>query len=160
MICAGTMIWSIDQDNTAGDSMNDLLGIGIANSVTESEAQAYKNQMNDASLQKEIAASCYWSLCGQDCKSGYFGVTESHGQVANNIQQNSVCENGDFQTLCCAPGITMGTCKWEGFRGVGLPCTPICNSTTDIIVAQNNNSYQTNQDDQLSDLTCIGMYQS
>lgn len=155
----GTMIWSLDQDNTDGDSMSDLLGVGLANGVTEAEAQAYKKQMDDAALQQDIAASCYWTLCGQTCDHGYFDVTEANGQVAN-IQQNSVCSNGELQTLCCAPGTTMGTCQWEGFRGVGLPCTPVCSDTSAVVVAQNSNSYQTNGDDQTADLTCTGGYQA
>ncbi|KFY20605.1 hypothetical protein V491_03570, partial [Pseudogymnoascus sp. VKM F-3775] len=56
--------WSIDQDNTAGDSMNDLMGIGTANGVSEAAAASFKEQMANATLQNAIASSCYWSLCG------------------------------------------------------------------------------------------------
>ena len=83
------MIWSIDQDNTNGDSMSDLLGVGTASGATEAEAQSYKDQLNNATLQKGIAASCYWSLCGDTCQSGYFDVTEAKGQVSG-VQQKSV----------------------------------------------------------------------
>ncbi|KAL7621624.1 hypothetical protein AAE478_008950 [Parahypoxylon ruwenzoriense] len=155
----GTMIWALDQDNTNGDSMSDLLGVGEANGVTDEESKAYKKQMSNAALQKDIAASCYWSLCGKTCEKGYFDTTEAKGQVAN-VQQNSVCSNGEVQTLCCAPGTTMGSCRWDGFRGVGLPCTPVCNDTDAIIVAQNTNSYQENEGGQLADLTCTGGYQA
>ncbi|KAI2629291.1 putative class V chitinase [Hypomontagnella submonticulosa] len=155
----GTMIWALDQDNTDGDSMSDMLGVGTANGVTDEEAKAYKEQMNNAVLQKEIASSCYWTLCGKPCEHGYFDTTEAKGQIAN-VQQNSVCTNGEVQTLCCAPGTTMGTCSWEGFRGVGLPCTPVCNDTEAIIVAQNSNSYQGNEGGQLADLTCTGGFQA
>jgi chitinase len=155
----GTMIWALDMDTAEGDSMDDLLGVGQANGVSEAEAQKYKAQLGNATLQKDIAASCYWSLCGKDCKNGYFGVTEAYGQVAN-VQQNSVCSNSELQTLCCAPGASMGTCQWEGFRGVGLPCAPVCSDPTAVIVAQNTNSYQENADGQLADLTCTGGYQA
>lgn len=155
----GTMIWALDQDNSNGDSMSDLLGIGEANGVTEEEAKAYKSQMSNAALQNDIAASCYWTFCGKPCEHGYFDTTEATGQVAS-VQQNSVCSNSEVQTLCCAPGTTIGTCQWDGFRGIGLPCTPVCNDTDAIVVAQNSNSYQENEGGQLADLTCTGGYQA
>ena len=108
----------MDQDNTAGDSMNDLLGIGTANGVSAAAAESYIEQLANATLQQAIASSCYWSLYGDQCTTGYFDVTEAHGQVAG-IQENSVCTGDEVQTLYCAPGTTMGTCQWEGFRGVG-----------------------------------------
>ena len=100
--------WSIDQDNTAGDSMNDLMGIGTANGVSEVAATSFKEQMANATLQNAIASSCYWSLCGGECTTGYFDVTGARGQIVG-FQQNSVCSPGEVQTLCCAPGTTMGT---------------------------------------------------
>lgn len=153
------MIWSIDQDNEDGNSMNDLLGIGAANGVTEAQAQAYKEQLDNATIQNDIASSCYWSLCGDICSNGYFDVTEAKGQVAS-IQQNSVCSDDEYQTLCCAPGTTTGQCAWEGFRGVGLPCTPVCNSTDAVIVAQNSNTYYEDENGQTADHTCTGGYQA
>ncbi|ROW14913.1 hypothetical protein VPNG_03305 [Cytospora leucostoma] len=155
----GKMIWAIDLDNTDGDSMDDLLGIGEANGVTEAEAQEYKDQLNNATLQNDIASSCYWSFCGDTCDNGYFDVTEAKGQVAN-VQQNSVCSDDTWQTLCCASGTTLGTCQWEGFRGVGLPCTPVCNSTDAVIVAQNSNAYYEDDNGQTVDHTCTGGYQA
>ncbi|KFY85211.1 hypothetical protein V498_07750 [Pseudogymnoascus sp. VKM F-4517 (FW-2822)] len=155
----GTMIWSIDQDNTAGDSMNDLMGIGTANGVSEAAAASFKEQMANATLQNAIASSCYWSLCGGTCTTGYFDVTEARGQVAG-LQQNSVCAPGEFQTLCCAPGTTMGTCQWEGFRGVGMPCSPACSDSKATIVARNSNSYEMNDGGQIQDLTCTGGFQA
>jgi chitinase len=152
---AGTMVWAVDQDDTNGDSMNNLLGIGTANGVSPDQAQSFKDQLNNATLQQEIAASCYWSFCGDQCQSGYFGVTEAKGQVAG-VQRNSVCSGDDVQTLCCAPGTTLGTCQWEGWRGVGLPCAPVCNDTSADIIARNTNSYTQSSNDQLNDRTCTG----
>ncbi|KAF4634253.1 hypothetical protein G7Y89_g3858 [Cudoniella acicularis] len=156
---AGIMIWSIDQDNTDGDSMNDLLGVGIANGATEAQAQDYKNQLNNASFKKAIGDSCYWSLCGERCQGGYFDVAEVRGQVAG-VLKNSICAAGNFQTLCCAPGTTLGSCKWEGWRGVGMPCTPVCSDLAAAIVAQNSNSYGLSPEGLLNDLTCTGGYQA
>ncbi|KAK1699992.1 hypothetical protein BDP55DRAFT_213442 [Colletotrichum godetiae] len=155
----GIMIWALDQDNKAGDSMSDLLGIGPANGISTEAAQSYKEQLANATLQQAIASSCYWSLCGEGCHTGYFGTTEARGQVAG-VQKNSICALGETQTLCCAPGTTMGTCKWEGFRGIGFPCSPACSDAKATIVARNSNSYQDNEGGQLADLTCTGGYQA
>jgi chitinase len=57
---AGSMIWSIDQDNTDGDNTSNQLGIGTANGVSEAEAKTLKDQLNNATLQNDIAQSCYW----------------------------------------------------------------------------------------------------
>ncbi|KAJ5901541.1 CAZyme family GH18 [Penicillium taxi] len=159
-LCLGDiMIWSIDQNNTAGDSMNDLMGIGTANGVSEAAAALYKEQMANASLQNAVASSCYWSLCGGTCTSGYFDATAARGQIAG-YQQNPVCDTDEVQTLCCAPGTSMGTCQWEGFRGVGMPCSPACSDPDATIVARSTNSYQLNDGGQLQDLTCTGGYQA
>ncbi|KAK5654286.1 hypothetical protein OQA88_7463 [Cercophora sp. LCS_1] len=155
----GIMIWAIDQDNANGDSMNDLLGIGKANGVSSGSAASYRQQLADATLQQAVASSCYWSLCGGTCTTGYFGVAEARGQVAG-IERNSVCLPGEVQTLCCAPGTTMGTCRWEGFRGVGFPCSPACSDPEATIVARNTNSVTMNEGGQLADLTCIGGFQA
>ncbi|KAJ6133731.1 class V chitinase [Penicillium sp. IBT 18751x] len=155
----GIMIWAMDMDNDDGEAMSDLMGIGKANGVTSAQAASYKKQYESAAEQNAVASSCYWSLCGESCKSSYFDVAEARGQVAN-IQQNSVCPAGEYQTLCCAPQTTMGTCKWEGFRGVGLPCTPVCEDPNAVIVAQNSNSYSMDEDGHTADVTCTGGYQA
>lgn len=140
--------------------MNDLIRISTANGVSSEAAEAYKDQLANATLQHAIASSCYWSLCGGSCTVGYFDVTEARGQVAG-AQQNSVCAPGEVQTLCCAPGTTMGSsCQWEGFRGVGFPCSPACSDPEATIVARNTNSYGTNEAGQLADLTYTGGFQA
>jgi hypothetical protein len=135
------------------------MGIGTANGVSEAAATSFKEQMANATLQSAVASSCYWSLCGGTCTTGYFDVTDARGQIAG-FQQNSVCSSGESQMLCCAPGTTMGTCKWEGFRGVGMPCSPACSDPDATIVARNTNPYQINEGGQLEDLTCTGGYQA
>lgn len=150
--------WSIDQDNT-GASMDDMLGIGDANGVPDSVKEEYREKAEEATQRKAVAESCYWSLCGGQYTDGYFDVTESRGSPSA-VQRNTICEPGEVQTLCCAPGTTMGSCRWEGFRGVGFPCSPACSDSDATLVARNTNSYHTNEDGQLMDLTCIGGYQA
>lgn len=77
------MIWSVGMDNTDGDAMSDLMGIGEANGVPAAQAANYKSQLQNATLETAIASSCYWTLCGETCYSTYFGVTEARGQVVN-----------------------------------------------------------------------------
>jgi hypothetical protein len=106
-----------------------------------------------------MADSCYWFLCGGQCTDGYFDVTESRGSPSA-VQRNTICAPGEVQALCCAPGTTIGACRWEGFRGVAFPCSPACSDSNATLVARNTNSYHTNKDGQLRDLTCIGGYQA
>ncbi|KAK8102995.1 glycoside hydrolase family 18 protein [Apiospora sp. TS-2023a] len=150
--------WSIDQDNT-GASMDDMLGIGDANAVPDAIKKGYKDMAAAATRRKAVADSCYWSLCGGQCTDGYFDVTESRGSPSA-AQRNAICAPGEVQTLCCAPGTILGQCRWEGFRGVGFPCSPACSDRNATLVARNTNSYHTNQDGQIRDLTCIGGYQA
>ncbi|KAK1147072.1 hypothetical protein N8T08_001811 [Aspergillus melleus] len=146
-------------DNHDGDAMSDVTGIGKANGVTSAQAASFKEQYEIAAEDIAVASSCYWSLCGESCKNSYFDVTETRGQAAS-VQQTSVCLAGQYQTLCCAPQTTMGKCKWEGFWGVGLPCTPVCEDPDAVVVAQNSNSYSMDEDGHIADLTCTGGYQA
>lgn len=139
--------------------MDDLLGIGEANGVPPEVVQKYKEGAAEEARRQAVASSCYWSLCGGACTTGYFDVTEARGSVSG-VQRQSVCGPGDAQTLCCAPGTSMGSCRWEGFRGVGLPCSPACSDRNATLVARNTNSYSANEDGQVSDLTCTGGYQA
>ncbi|RMJ26207.1 Chitin recognition protein [Aspergillus sp. HF37] len=52
------------------------------------------------------------------------------------------------------------SCQWEGFRGVGFPCSPACSDPEATIVARSTNSYGTNEAGQLADLTCTGGFQA
>lgn len=55
----------------------------------------------------------------------------------------------------------MGTCQWEGWRGVGLPCTPVCNETSATIVARNTNHHFSDLSMKIyEDQTCNGGYQA
>ena len=73
-----------------------------------------------------------------DCVTGYFPVTQARGQISG-ISSSTVCDEGDFQNLCCAPGTTTGTCAWEGWGGAGMACgTPACNNSDAIAVAGNS----------------------
>jgi chitinase len=101
--------------------------------------------------------ACYTSKCGQDCLSGYSGVTNMNGQPGS-LPTATDCPSGEVETLCCASGTTMGTCTWRGWRGQGLPCSGGCNSG-ETLVAQNTNHHVT-VNGKLQDQTCNGGLQS
>lgn len=146
----GKMVWAVDQDDGDGSSTNDLMGIGTGNGVDPAKAQKVKDQLDDATKKAAVASSCYWTFCSKECSAGYFPATAAVGQV-QGIQADTVCPVGTAHTLCCAPGTTMGTCKWEGWRGVGLACAPVCSDSSATIVARNTNS---------DDKDCNGGYQA
>lgn len=58
------MIWSIDQDNTDGDSMSDFLGIGAFSGSTAEETTELKALYSEAVTSTQVQTSCYWSFCG------------------------------------------------------------------------------------------------
>ncbi|AEO61191.1 glycoside hydrolase family 18 protein, partial [Thermothelomyces thermophilus ATCC 42464] len=70
-LCLGCiMIWALDQDDAKGSSKKDLLGTGPANGISEEAAESYMKQLANATLQKAVASSCYWTLCGGGCNHG------------------------------------------------------------------------------------------
>lgn len=133
----GTMIWAIDLDDSSNTSTQDLLGIGTSSGVSALVASAILDGAAQAQEMAAIQNSCYYSLCGESCSFDYFGVAQSTGQVGG-ITEATVCPSGQAQTLCCAPGTTLGTCEWDGFRGVGLGCSSTCSNPEAVIVAANS----------------------
>lgn len=146
----GKMIWAVDQDDVQGSSTNDLLGIGPANGISTDRARDIKNQINNATQTNAVASSCYWTFCGEFCKAGWFPATSANGQIAG-VQRDTECPADTTQLLCCAPGTTLGTCKWEGWRGVGLSCAPVCSDSSAVVAARNTN---------FGDRDCNGGYQA
>jgi chitinase len=146
----GKMIWAVDQDDSQSSSTNDLLGIGPANGVSEEKALEIKQQLNNATQAAAVGNSCYWSFCGSSCTPGWFETTYARGQVAGTLRDTE-CPADTEQTLCCASGTILGTCKWEGWRGVGLSCAPVCSDSSAIVVARNSN---------YGDRDCNGGYQA
>ena len=54
----------------------------------------------------------------------YYPITQAKGEFADNgvdASIGTVCKDTYVQSLCCAPGTTLGTCVWEG-NGVGMVC--------------------------------------
>jgi chitinase len=146
----GKMIWAVDQDDLQSSSTNDLLGLGPANGVSTDIANNIKDQINNLTQANAVASSCYWTFCGDSCKPGWFPATSASGQIAG-VQRDTECPATTTQTLCCAPGTTLGTCKWEGWRGVGLSCAPVCSDPLATVAARNTN---------FGDRDCNGGYQA
>lgn len=160
----GTMIWSIDQDNSDGDSMSDFLGIGATSGSTAEQAAELKALYSTAVSATQVQTSCYWSFCGKGCDDSYYPVTQAKGEVGNNAVDasvNTVCTGTDVQSLCCAPGTTLGTCGWEGWNGVGMACSVGCANDSAIAIAENTNHYINDPSTStLEDQTCNGGFQA
>jgi chitinase len=135
----GKMVWAVDQDAGDGSSTNDFLGIDTSNGVDPAKENKAKEQLASAKKNAAVASSCYRTFCTKECTAGYFPATATTGQV-QGIQADTYYPADQVHTLCCAPGITMGTCKWEGWRGVGLSYAPVCSDSSATIFAHNTNS--------------------
>ncbi|CCF32187.1 hypothetical protein CH063_00107 [Colletotrichum higginsianum] len=73
----------MDQDNAVGDSMDDLLGTGKANGISDEVVKWYKDRVaKETSRRQAVELSCYWSLCDGSCTTGYFNVAEACGSAS------------------------------------------------------------------------------
>lgn len=77
------MIWSIDQDDSENTSTDNLLGIGTSNGVSQELGREIKSGIISADEAAQVANSCYWSFCGGDCTSGFYGTTQARGVVGS-----------------------------------------------------------------------------
>lgn len=92
-------------------------------------------------LAKMCASKLLFTLDTANNFQSYYPVTQAKGQVANNGKDASVdtiCKGTEVQSLCCAPGTTLGTCGWEGYNGVGMPCSASCANDSAIAIAENS----------------------
>ncbi|KAF8816939.1 hypothetical protein BYT27DRAFT_6953579 [Phlegmacium glaucopus] len=105
-IClGGTMIWSVDQDDSSYSALSGLYpDININNpSVIESGNQ------------------CQVTGCGQQCPSGYDSLT-TLTQIPNTLGS---CPTSNPARLCCPKGNEPQNCSWRG--GGGTSCNAQCN---------------------------------
>ncbi|KAH0437120.1 glycosyl hydrolase family 18 [Colletotrichum camelliae] len=136
----GMMIWAldqIDQDSTIGGSM-----------TPEEMEEA------EAIYQDEAAKGvCYTTMCDDKCRTGDHEAAQMRGQPGL-LSTMSCCPKDQVRRLCCSKGTTMGTCKWRGFRGLGLSCTGGCGDGETEVTT--NTNHVTKDEDQ----TCTGGAQS
>lgn len=141
----GLMVWAMDQQDQSQDN-----GLGAANGVTnDQQSDAY--QMASDSLASNVA--CYTSGCGESCKTGTFQATQMSGQPGQ-VSTADRCTKGQYRSLCCSDGSTLGKCQWRGWRGAGLSCMGGC-ADGETELARN-----TNHHDNKEDQTCNGGLQS
>lgn len=136
----GMMIWAldqIDQDSSIGGSLS-------AEEMEEAEAM----------FQDEAAKGvCYTTMCDEKCRTGDHEAAQVRGQPGA-LSTMARCPKDQVRRVCCSKGTTMGSCKWRGFRGIGLSCTGGCgDSETEITT---NTNHRTKDEDQ----TCTGGTQS
>jgi hypothetical protein len=61
------MIWAVDLDDNDYTSANNLLGIGASNGFSVNSRNNLRAGIESLEEAEEIAASCYWSFCGNEC---------------------------------------------------------------------------------------------
>ncbi|KAL4879023.1 hypothetical protein BJY04DRAFT_229519 [Aspergillus karnatakaensis] len=131
----GVLIWAVDLDGTTHSSSKDLQGIGSSNGISPEDAETLQEIAARETKAAAISNSCYWSFCGQNCVQGYSEMTLAKGQVPG-LLFDSGCSGNDVRSLCCVSGTATGKCSWEGWRGVGLPCSSnYCPDGSELIAA-------------------------
>ncbi|KAM0798075.1 glycoside hydrolase superfamily [Usnea florida] len=112
----GLMVWAMDQKDQTQSS-----GLGLVPSVTPDQQSSAKQMSSD----QAASLSCYTTDCNAKCKSGTNKVTEVFGQPGQVSTRNR-CSSGQYRSVCCDDGTTMGRCQWRGYRGVGMSCIQGC----------------------------------
>ncbi|EUC34226.1 glycoside hydrolase family 18 protein [Bipolaris zeicola 26-R-13] len=136
----GMMIWAldqIDQDTAIGGSLS-------------------PEEMEEAEAMYQDAAAkgvCYTTMCNDKCRNGDYEAAQMRGQPGL-LSTMTRCPKDQVRRLCCSKGVTMGTCKWRGFRGLGLSCTGGCHGDETEVTTN------TNHVDKNEDQTCTGGTQS
>ncbi|KAI1171673.1 hypothetical protein F4777DRAFT_593675 [Nemania sp. FL0916] len=131
------------------DNQKDNNGLAPAKGVTTGHQEKAKQ------MSRDIAArvSCYVTDCDAKCKRGTNSVTQMNGQPGK-LSSASRCDANKYRTLCCEDGTTMGTCRWRGYRGLGLSCMGGCDDgETEVVQDTSNHSKN-------GDQTCTGGIQS
>ncbi|KAI2465893.1 hypothetical protein F4781DRAFT_424486 [Annulohypoxylon bovei var. microspora] len=138
------IVWAMDQVDQSADN-----GLAPASGVTTQD-QEDAGQMRDDLV---AGVTCYSTDCGAKCKKGTNEVTQMNGQPGK-LSTSGRCNKGEYRSLCCDDGTTMGTCKWRGFRGIGLSCMGGCADGETEVVQDTNNHGKS------GDQTCTGGIQS
>lgn len=124
--------------------------LGLNKDVT-TDQQSSAQQMSADQL---AGVTCRTTACGAGCPRLTSKVTETNGQPGQ-LSTSDRCSKGQYQSVCCDYGTTMGKCQWRGFRGAGLSCISGCaDGETEVTTNINNH------DSKKGDQTCNGGVQS
>ena len=105
-IClGGTMIWSVDQDDTQYTALKGLYP-----------------DINDNNPTFEDPTSCMITGCGQACPTGL--QWSAMTTLTTNPNSLQTCPTDNPATLCCPTGDKPTDCAWSG--GGGTTCNPQC----------------------------------
>lgn len=132
------MVWAIDQVDQKTKSLM------LPNGLTEEEIQDSESIYQDEAAQ----GVCYTTKCNQRCDIGDHEASQMNGQPGQ-LSTMDRCQKGEFRRLCCTKGSTMGTCRWRGYRGLGLSCTGGC-AEDETEITQNTNNHSDKQDQSCS----------
>jgi chitinase len=136
----GMMVWALDQiDQDAS----------IGGALSSEEMEEAEAMYQDAAAK----GVCYTTMCDDKCRDGDHEAAQMRGQPGL-LSTMARCPKGQVRRLCCTKGVTMGTCQWRGFRGLGLSCTGGCHGDETEVTTN------TNHVDKNEDQTCTGGAQS
>lgn len=125
------MIWAVsldDEQSTSLSSTDPNVKMLLSYMCLDPRGCPGQNgQPNSRSVlqQSEGESACYTSFCNAGCAVGYTEVSTMNGLIGY-LNFDNTCNNGEYQSLCCADGTTYGTCSWQGYTGLGLSCSGGC----------------------------------
>ncbi|KAF5502647.1 Chitotriosidase-1 [Colletotrichum aenigma] len=139
----GVMVWALDQvDQNANSLLN-------PDGLTEEEVLEAEIIYQDEAAR----GLCYTTKCGDKCRDGDHLAAQANGQPGQYSTEVR-CPKDQVRSICCNKGVTMGTCRWRGYRGLGLSCFGGC-ADDEVDITQNTN-HKTDKEDQ----SCSGGTQS
>ncbi|KAJ7264087.1 hypothetical protein B0H12DRAFT_1102814 [Mycena haematopus] len=105
-IClGGTMVWSLDQDDTSFTALSALWGDVTANNASSSIT----------------GDSCTYTGCGLSCPNDWTLL----GKLQKNPITLEVCKGLDTSSICCPAGDAPQSCTWRGASPSGV-CDGTC----------------------------------
>ncbi|KAJ6484674.1 hypothetical protein C8R45DRAFT_1214705 [Mycena sanguinolenta] len=105
-IClGGTMVWSLDQDDSLYTALSALWGDVTANEAPSSVS----------------GNRCIYTECGLSCPKDYTLI----GGLQKNPRTLEVCTGLKTSSVCCPVGDTPQSCTWRGFGPIGV-CDGTC----------------------------------
>ncbi|KAJ6492287.1 hypothetical protein C8R45DRAFT_990838 [Mycena sanguinolenta] len=105
-ICVGgTMVWSLDQDDTQFTALSALWGDVTANNASSSVT----------------GDQCIYTGCGLSCPNEYTSI----GKLQQNPKTLQTCKGLDTSQICCPVGDAPQSCAWRGANPSGI-CNPSC----------------------------------
>ncbi|KAF8144038.1 hypothetical protein K438DRAFT_1874697 [Mycena galopus ATCC 62051] len=133
-IClGGTMIWSLDQDDTSYTALSALYGDVISNGANSSVT----------------GDDCIYTGCGLSCPNDYTIIAP----LQSNPDTLEVCTGSEHLFVCCPSGDAPSGCVWRGGSDTGI-CDGACQEG-EITMATSPAEFQWIDNAVVTPLTCV-----